>query len=824
MNYGKFFRLNQNISKIEDGVAIYDYIDLPAYFESSGSNKMSPKYPISVTITDTIVRFRIHYSTYKIEARSNIGNHTDYQYDVEKAYNKENQSQTTLTSLKHKEQVVFELPYASDSTDQLYQAIKEIYSTRYPLIEKMGNDKSSTKQTFINALIQKRYKKGWEGGYKNDLEKQMYEKLQDSLDGDFSYSTLWLMDIVECDDNGNKNIYLHGKGSQKNIVKFLRKLLLDFMFDLKHSDVFQTNKYYDSMISGLMSNFYFSALMHKCEYYFYRGMITDIINNKRISTPEKEIEHIGKLYAKQLVDAETLWIHDIMSTSAEKYFEHFYTIHGDSSKQGDKDGGNNHSFLFEIGKEIEEDKKRYTFRSWDSWFASPEEEMRRVCFTMKGIKINDDGSVCDDGNEYICNAEVLAEFLESGKGGGLDDRLIFKKNKNKTDVSRWFLRRYSISDVFHLHLFKGLRLPFFVTTCIFLSCLFVFPDFLSPSFWSQCSFAPIILLVLYIWLWFVWEMAKFEEIKNKVHPIRRLSEARQRLVARKIKAFFITILFSLVVLAGVSPIVYWMFDAMSEVGPEGTILKIGALILQVILIALGGYYIFKKYYPVHWLSNMHVFFPRLIASIAAAWLSLAVGNELFGSFFDSIVSWSTSIWLSVIVFVFVMYEINKMLPLETTYSKIGRCFGVMAIGYIISLVVGLYIINFTGERILERSGNLKDFYKYYVHNSYNTKQVENKLYSFATDKDYNKSGNNIVHNIEETDDKLLLDELQHIHIIDAKHSKNIEPNHPIVTVWPISGSAKFFILRDFLIQFAFVAMFIGIFITMLFEEKSITES
>ena len=33
----------------------------------------------------------------------------------------------------------------------------------------------------------------------------------------------------------------------------------------------------------------------------------------------------------------------------------------------------------------------------------------------------------------------------------------------------------------------------------------------------------------------------------------------------------------------------------------------------------------------------------------------------------------------------------------------------------------------------------------------------------------------------------------------------------------------FFILRDFWIQFSFVAMFIGIFIQMIFEEKRITE-
>ena len=62
------------------------------------------------------------------------------------------------------------------------------------------------------------------------------------------------------------------------------------MYDLKHSDVFQTSKFYSAMMSGLMSNFYFSALMHKCEYYFYRSMIGEIIKRKNEKEKEKRIK------------------------------------------------------------------------------------------------------------------------------------------------------------------------------------------------------------------------------------------------------------------------------------------------------------------------------------------------------------------------------------------------------------------------------------------------------------------------------------------------------------------------------------------------------
>ena len=67
MNYGRYFRLNQALSKVVDGVAIYDYVDLPAYFGPSEENPMSPKYPITVTITSETVCFRLHYSAFKLD-------------------------------------------------------------------------------------------------------------------------------------------------------------------------------------------------------------------------------------------------------------------------------------------------------------------------------------------------------------------------------------------------------------------------------------------------------------------------------------------------------------------------------------------------------------------------------------------------------------------------------------------------------------------------------------------------------------------------------------------------------------------------------------
>jgi hypothetical protein len=304
----------------------------------------------------------------------------------------------------------------------------------------------------------------------------------------------------------------------------------------------------------------------------------------------------------------------------------------------------------------------------------------------------------------------------------------------------------------------------------------------------------------------------FEEYKKQAETANELVLVRSKLVWHRIKAVTLTFICALII---ISTINRWMNSVcpwMNEESPRGTLIKISVILSQAALILGGGWIIYKKVYPVHWLTNMHVFFPRLIASIAAAWLTLAVGNELFGTFFDSIISWSTSIWLTIIVFIFVMYEINKLLPLETTLNKVLRCMGIITISYVVSLITGLFIINFTGERFLERSGVLEDFYEKVV-NDEKGKQIENKHY-------YIRSEQNLP---EMTKDQQRLEGLTHIHIVPSNESYIMKDDHPIVTTWPLSGGAKFFILRDFLIQYAFVAMFIGIFIQMLFEEKSITE-
>ena len=141
MNYGKFFRLNKHLSRIEDGFAIYDYIDLPAYFTPSKDNLMSPKYPISVIIMGDSVVFKLHYSAYKIEKVSKqdaqdesikgYSNYPQYIYNIEApsliSENKVKGGDTT--KIVHMEEIILELPFTDTVGRRLSDTIRDMYDT-----------------------------------------------------------------------------------------------------------------------------------------------------------------------------------------------------------------------------------------------------------------------------------------------------------------------------------------------------------------------------------------------------------------------------------------------------------------------------------------------------------------------------------------------------------------------------------------------------------------------------------------------------------------------------------------------------------------------
>ena len=694
MNYGRYFRLNQALSKVVSGVAVYDYIDLPAYFGPSEDNPMSPKYPISVTITSDTVCFRLHYSAFKL-VKSGDSEFPQYAYDRDDIDRKALDKKQVNVGMAHMEEAILELSFADISSIRLSDTIKEIYNTKFPLQEKEGEEQISYGGRFIEQLIRKRYPgyiRPEEEVKEVSLEDKLYHKLQIVSDNAASYSSLWLMDLK---NNSGDAIYLYNRNKKNTVIGFLRKLLLDFMFDLKHSDVFQNNTNYQKMYSGLMSDFYFSALMHKCEYYYYRKITSKAIeDNERVDETiskkqnkeriEKGKKTIALLYANELIQAEDLWIQDIMNPQAEKVFEHKYP--------------GKHNLLREF---IE----YYNFKQWPSWFAEPEEEMRRVCFTMKD----------KTGEKHICNSDTLVRYLNLQAKG--EDASIVKmielRNDGREKISKWFLKQYAFSDVFHLHLFKhsnSLFLWLIALPCLLslFSCSKLFP-------WiSLFSFALLSLIIAGFYVKCVytiinnklWIYSNFKKYRN--NPTPKLVVERKKIVWKRIGFIFLAIIIG-------GSLIYWREKLSSLWWFVGAM----AFLLIIRLAPFNNLHQRSSNLLRQLIASLHLLLPRLAASIALAWITLSMGFDLYVSYFDYQLNWYYITCIVLIVVIFVMYEINRIAPHSSPLRKLLRSLELLIISYFISLFVGLVVINFLGEKYLERGGYMKDYYEQYVnHDGY----------------------------------------------------------------------------------------------------------
>lgn len=768
MNYGKFFKLNLEESKVVDKVSVYDYMDLPAYF--GNPKPMSPKYPISVCITQDALRFCLHYCVYHKKGTC------QFLYTID---DKPGNIETI-----HMQEVFLEIPYANHSMLPIFDVIKELYINCFPIEPESSKDGDA----FLPQLLRKRYYTT--GNYNSNDEKQLFHSMRENIDKKLSYSSLWLMGLrkgegyLDLKEEEKEKDKKEKQEDQRAYVGFMRKLLLDFMFDLKHSEVFQTSAFFQQMYSGLMSDFYFSALMHKCEYYYYRRLTLDAIyelegeNKSEKEEQDTRKKLIRKLYASQLFEAEKTWVEDITNPLAEQLFR---------PSDDDFETQETEPFCKRVKKVVHSILNtlfhRSDFVTRDDWFVGPEEELRRVCFTMVDKR--------SSGKEikHMCNSEAIAEYLKVEKQDGIADL--------RSHISRWFLKRNDFADVLHLHLFKFAHdiVPFIliVLTGIILTC----PGFFSQETWSNLPW--IIGSVVIIWLCitgiaiYYWQKEpSFSDSHTEV-----LSDIRKRLVAKRM--FWWMIVDGALLLLAIAAI-YGNTNSLWTM-----ICFIGSLVFLAVAIFIT---FIKNIAHIKLVKNVHLLLPRLVASIAAAWLTIAIGNELFQSFFDALPSWITCSILSGIVLFFILYEMNKIIPRESGGVKFLRSFEMLVISYLLSVVIGLFIINFTGERFLERSGYLETFHDEYL-SEHDTPYQQDYYYIGAplkdsTSMDYLKS-------------------LENLTVVREGHDQ--ADNRPVVTYWDMHfwHDYHFFILRDFLIQFSFLAMFIGVFIQMIFEEKSITD-
>ena len=504
MNYGRYFKLNQKVSKVVDGVTVYDYIDLPAFFGRSKDTPQTPKYPVSLVITNDAVRFRLHYTSYKLDwykKKNEDPGYTkvpEYRLHLQNmfALNKESIPKNSYPTSVHMEEVIMELPFVD--TNLLAGNIKEVWETLFPMPKKFGG-------RYFHELLDRRYgtdEKMSDDEKVSDVEKELYKTIRKAAKQTISYSRLEIMGVSKDEDicDGGE------------VKKFLRKLLLDFMFDLRHSDIFQLNPHYRQMLSGLMSDYYFASLLHKCEYYYQRELVNSITpahaTNGENGLNDVDMNFV-KLYCKDFFRAEDHWIHDIMDIRAEEAF-----------KRDDDDG--------------------------QTWFKYPEEEMRAICFENDGGEKECGENTGDEKANDVkrgVDALITVHNLRKRKnikqkvGSNKDwpqevSNMVKTHDHNREAASRWFLRRYDFKDVFRLHMREGVKAQYAALAALVLVCL----TFSIPAVAVE---VPIVLtLVSFVCMLVVIAFNTSRRHEREGHFIASLHLVMPRLVAAIATAWF----------------------------------------------------------------------------------------------------------------------------------------------------------------------------------------------------------------------------------------------------------------------------------------------
>ncbi len=260
MNYGRFFSLDYESSLFQNGMAVYYYREVEDK-ERRDDDNLSSRFPIYVTITKESIDFRMHYYSNKGEESL----HT------------------------HLNNTILSLPISTnlEVKDRLTEVLAEAYSVNFP------NNSNKKKRADFNP----------NRNYLYDLVKESAERIErknlnNSPKGNGHLTSFYY------------NLDVFQKKNEQREESFLRKLILDFLFDWEHTKVFQTNPFYEYIFIKLRENFFLSALAAKANYYYHR----ELLKNASYAPDTK------KFYAEQLLKTEDAWSKCIRNPKSDTVF------------------------------------------------------------------------------------------------------------------------------------------------------------------------------------------------------------------------------------------------------------------------------------------------------------------------------------------------------------------------------------------------------------------------------------------------------------------------------------------------------------------------
>lgn len=252
MNYGRFFSLDVNASQLTDKITVFNY-RLLKNSKASAQAGLREKYPIYVTLSEEGVSFHMHY------------------------INEENE-----TTIYHTNSLILSLPVSANLNikDNLTRNIIEIFWNKFP-----NNTDENIVYDYAAASI---------------------ENTEQRFKG-ITYSSLEIFGI-----NYTKPVL----EDRPPIIGLLRKLFLDFLYDMEHTDVFRNASAYEKLYIALNENFLYQAVRIKAEYYYQRKLAARL----RKEYAYKESYEKELFITDYYVEAERRWVETIVDSRSEIYF------------------------------------------------------------------------------------------------------------------------------------------------------------------------------------------------------------------------------------------------------------------------------------------------------------------------------------------------------------------------------------------------------------------------------------------------------------------------------------------------------------------------
>ena len=339
MNYGRFFRLNNAKSDLSRGIAFYDYIWLQ---DKDCVKNGTPEYPVYLTVSHDSIDFHVHYHN---DYTDNEGNHIH----------------------KHLHNAILTLPLSAniEIKDGLTEALVESWNTNFP-------EYDNGQCNYLYNLLENAILNDKDNGLcytdlpifndkprQQSIIKEAKEKIQK-----IKILQMFQEHCKHCDENTEKECtkQLNKLDVPYRFNKFIRILILDFLFDLEQTKVFQTSPHYEHISIKLKENFFFNALANKAKYYYYRKIEPSI---------EPSQENKNFFLENYFLLAEEQWIKSIMDPRSD------------------------HNFTLEKG-----------------WFDNPEEEMVKVYAGINGVTLCDK---IDKTNQTTQRKVSIERFIDKIK-------------------------------------------------------------------------------------------------------------------------------------------------------------------------------------------------------------------------------------------------------------------------------------------------------------------------------------------------------------------------------------------------------------------------